>query len=124
MSAQSKQKANEERFIYSWYLPVQGGEDPAPAEQAGAVETEEQYVESPPVTKQSAHKLSLGAGFNLSSPHLKLLGLAAWSVIAGGGLIALLITHSPVPVNNVLAICGVWAALSALIWFVPGRLVK
>jgi hypothetical protein len=61
---------------------------------------------------------------NVSPSTLKIAGLAGWSIIAGGGMIALLATKSPPPMGNVLALVGVWAALSALIWFVPGKLIK
>jgi hypothetical protein len=135
MSAQSKRKVSEERFSYSWYLPVPGGEGSVTA---AATVSQQVPPEVQPVVPQPAsatskgqsrkygatHLRGLGSQVSISSSMLKIAGIAGWSIAAGVGLIALLATQSPVPMGNVLALCGVWAAISALIWFVPGKLMK
>ena len=133
MSTQNKRKASEERYIYSWYLPVPGGEKTgAHPMAADTMEIEDQPEEPMQVNTEylpveqvsSGQKGALDMHLKLSGSSLKLLGLAGWSAVAGGGLIALLATRSSFATDNVIALCGVWAGLSALIWFLPDIMTK
>ena len=139
MSTQTKRKANEERFTYSWYLPVTGSKGSGGSQANVLLEKEtdsaakdEAAVESTPNLVQTIEQpeiLALGRrvvpGTRLSvSPFkLRLVALPSWTAVAGVGM-ALLITQSPIPMNSVLALGGVWATISALVWYLPAKLMR
>jgi hypothetical protein len=98
-----------------------------------AVEVQRSAAEKyPPIdegsmyTFRSASKAGLKSftGLKLSASQLRIAGLAGWSIVAGGGAIALLVGPGPILGLRLGAIGGVWAAVSALVWFLPGKLTK
>ena len=137
MSAQAKRKVGEEPFTYSWYLPVAGGKGSSGTQAAVLLENEaepeiqgQEMVE--PGSEQAkalsqpeaaAVEQTGGPAHKVTPTNLRLIALSSWSAVSGVGM-ALLVTQSPVHVNNVLALVGVWAALSGLIWYLPGKLMK
>lgn len=130
MSTETKRKPNEELYTYSWYLPV-GGNDGQRDSQGGGQGAG--VVEQQAETAASESSASTATPEELGSPgsrsthttySVRLVGLVFWSAATGVGLIVLLGTQSPVHMANVGALAGVWAAISALIWFLPGKLMK
>jgi hypothetical protein len=139
VSTQSKRMVNEERFTYSWYLPVAGGKGSGRTQTAqllekGAesVKTDEGDVGSASMLAQQIyhpkavavkHKAAFGSILSISPSKLKLVAFSGWSIISGAGIV-LLVTQSPVLVTHVLALGGVWVTVSALIWYLPGKLTR
>jgi len=134
MSTQSKRKAPEELFTYSWYFPVPGeevpGQSPPPAEPA-PVEAQAPAPVPTPVVIRSVRDVKRArsapkprSNFHVSLSTVRIAGIAGWSVAAGGGVVALLATQSPAPVGNLIAVCGLWGGISAIVYFLPGKLMK
>ena len=130
----------EERFTYSWYLPVPGGKGsgalgpagPAGGEMglaAGAEEVEEtgpemgQLVQEVEVPEAKPSR-GLGIFKNMSMSSLRLAGLSGWTVAAAAGMVAMMAFQSPLQLTRVLALVGVWAAISGAIWILPTKLMK
>src|SRR5579863_1650883 len=132
MSARMKQEKMEEPFQYSWHLPVSGMGGIARTAQAPGVQPEEPQeaaASGPPMAVQTASeeyaRPAEGTGMSLhialSRRTLALGGIGAWTIAAAGGSIAMVAAHPSVPLTSLLAVGGVWAALSALIWFLPPK---
>jgi hypothetical protein len=143
MTTEGEEKDEKDAFAYSWYLPVKGrkaraGAQPSdrpteePSEQgpkpASEVFVEPTHTLAEPAQTQAASssrpKEAFGPRFKVSSSLLRIAGLSVWSIISGVGMIALLVTQNPVPLTPVLALVGIWAVVSILIWSLPSKLTK
>ena len=129
MSSQPKRKQKEELYTYSWYLPVVGDESQDGTKNGGheasAVEQQPEVSPPEPITSNALPKQRGPLmRFKLSTFSVRLVGLTSWTAVAGIGLMILVGSQSPVPIANVAALAGVWAGISALVWFIPGKLMK
>ena len=140
MSALTKPKVQEEPFTYSWYLPVPGGKSsgalggpagPAGSEMElapGAEEVEDTGPDRGQIVQQvevpNAKSSALGILSNVSMSTLRLAGLAGWTAAAAAGMVAMMAFQAPLALSHVLALVGVWAAISAAVWILPTKLMK
>jgi hypothetical protein len=131
-------KDEKDPFAYSWYLPTgakaRAGEhplepsseqEPEPENEA-MVESGQRVSEPEPRQVAAGSRSGGGSGFHLkaSASQLRIVGLSVWSVVSGVGMIALLVTQNPIPLTPVMTLGGLWAAVSAIIWFLPSKLSK
>jgi len=139
MSTRTKPTPQEERFTYSWYLPVPGGKasgtlgpaGPAGSEMdlaQGAEDVEEagpeigQLVQEVEVPK--AKSSLFGIFRNMSKSSIRLAGLAGWTVAAAVGMVAMMTFQSPVQLSHALALVTVWAMISGVLWILLTRLMQ
>jgi hypothetical protein len=133
----NNEKDQKDPFAYSWYLPVTGGKPPTGAEPTeqppqpeskgqmeGGAESDESPSEPTPFqdSADSGPREALGPRFKVSPSLLRVVGLSAWSIVSGVGIIALLVTQNPFQLTPVLGVVGLWAVVSGLIWFLPGKI--
>jgi len=96
---------------------------------AGAEEVEEtgpemgQLVQEVEVPEAKPSR-GLGIFKNMSMSSLRLAGLSGWTVAAAAGMVAMMAFQSPLQLTRVLALVGVWAAISGAIWILPTKLMK
>jgi hypothetical protein len=113
-STKTKQEGEEAQFRYSWYLPV----PPASEENAGSAPVDQLEA------AEAEQKGVFGLHLNVPPSILRFAGLSGWNIASGVGIMVLFVFQSPVPVDRVAALGGVWAAVSALVWSLSGRLME
>ena len=55
---------------------------------------------------------------------VKIGAVAGWSVVAAVGAAALVMSPGPLMGVRLAELGAVWGAISALVWFLPGKLIK
>jgi len=133
MSLSPARKTNAETYAFSWSLPAGGeGSDTegmvlhsvplvdetgsGPAQEANDTV---QLEEAPP-TYASPYEPAR----RFRAPGLRLVGVLAWSAIAGTGLAGAVMKFGVAFGMQVGEIAGLWLALGAAIWLVPPKLIR
>ena len=136
MSDKPEREKKSRPYEYSWALPAPGTPwngvapegspghetDPGhPATETGGSER----VETPEAGSRIPGHPSSSPGIGHPSTfELKLLGLVGWSATVCVGISYLVSRGGPFPGLQVGEIGGVWVVLSAVLWFLPGRLAR
>jgi len=135
MSSTQGRKPKSENYAYSWFLPATGnngtamasqllpsGPEAAPAnaensEMAAMEARTEQWRHSGETKKSVASK-----PWSISPVRLRLAGVSGWSAVAAVGAIVLATRAGPFPGTQLGILGGVWVGISALVWFLVGKL--
>jgi hypothetical protein len=95
-----------------------GAAEPSPDQ--GYPPVEDGYMES---FRSSPKKLGkFGVAPSLSKSQLMIASLIAWSTLSGVGAILIGMEAGPAMALHLEALGGVWAAISAVLWFLPSKL--
>jgi len=133
MSTAQVRKPKPESYEYSWFLPAGGHNGSAIVHQLPPSELEaaSAQVENPEIramearTEQWRHSGATRSRsaqlqpWKLDQARLRLAGVVAWSGMAAIGAILMVARTGPFPGLQVGILGGVWAGISAAIWFVP-----
>jgi hypothetical protein len=133
MSNVSISKTKGEAYVFNWSMPApDGGSDTGGTVLHSvpmAEEGNQEHVQegSEPVQSQDAYS-NYASPFEstrrLEVPSLRLLGIIAWSAVAGSGMMAVAMKFGSAAGMQVAEIGGLWLAVGAAIWLVPGKLLK
>jgi hypothetical protein len=133
MSSVSVGKTKGETYAFSWSMPApNGGSDldgtvlhSVPLGEEGNTDPVQQASE--PVQLQdpySSYDSPYEPARRFPAPSLRLLGVVAWSAVAGAGVVGAMMKFGAVLGMQVGEIGGLWLALGAAIWLVPPKVLK
>jgi hypothetical protein len=139
MSSRTRQKAQQEEYTYSWFLPAPGSEhsvqlrdvpqDSAETEQLEQGATPEVQGHGDLVAAQAGEGRTASTEGSIFSrvkgmgvSQMRVVGLVGWSAVAAAGVAFVLSSSGPSMGLHLGALGGVWVAASAAIWFLPSKL--
>jgi len=133
MSSMTARKTKGETYAFNWSMPAFGGGSDSEGTVLHSVPLVEEGNQEPvnaasePVQMQDAY-----SGYDspyeparrFPAPSLRLLGVVAWSAVAGAGVVGAAMKFGAVLGMQVGEIGGLWLALGAAIWLVPPKLLR
>jgi hypothetical protein len=133
MSGVTASKTKGETYAFSWSMPAPDVGSGSEGTVLRSVPMEEEGNPGPaqdgsePVQLQDANS-SYASPFEptkmLGVPSLRLLGIIAWSAVAGAGMMTVALKLGSAAGMQVGEIGGLWLAVGAAIWLVPAKLLK
>jgi hypothetical protein len=133
MSNVSVSKTKGEAYAFSWSMPaLNGGSNPEGTVLHSVPMAEDGNPELVQEGSEQAQSQDPSTGYAspcestrvLGLPSLRLLGTIAWSAVAGAGMFAVAIKFGSEAGMQFVEIGGLWLAVGAAIWLVPGKLLK
>jgi hypothetical protein len=149
MTEQTSTRETRKAYSYSWYLPAASskGEAWAPPAQIMEVADSMEVSQEPgssfeslnpqpaevtepiplikPVGRMPKSKRQRYTSPGILSNRLRIAALVGWSSVAGMGMVALvLLRHGPLLTLQIGELAGLWAGLSAALWFFTSRFAK
>ena len=135
MSSPQGRKAKSESYAYSWFLPAPGSNGslltiqvpPRELEESGKpanseFKAQEARTEQWRHSGKIAHPAPQSKLQGLDVAKLRVAGVAGWSALAGTGAVLLSTRGGAFPGFQLGVLGGVWIAVSAAVWFLPGIL--
>jgi len=124
-------KAKSDGYSYSWFLPAPGSSvsaTTAPIHESTAkvVSSEmmamEERAERWRHQWESRRRPVRSGSWSPSPSRLRIGGFAAWNAVAITGAVVMSMRAASIPMTQLGIFGGVWAGISALVWFLPGLL--
>jgi hypothetical protein len=133
MSSMSVRKTKGDTYAFSWSMPapndgtnsegtvlhsvplVEEGNSESIQEASQPVQMEDAY-------SSYASPYEPTKGFRV--PSLRILGIVAWSAVAGSGVVGAAMKFGSAFGMQVAEISGLWLAIGATIWLVPPKLLR
>jgi len=133
MSSVSVSKTKGETYAFSWSMPAPDAGDGSEGTVLRSVPMAEEGNPGPvqngsetvqPEDANSGYASPFESTKMLGIPSLRLIGIIAWSAVAGAGMITVALKFGSAAGMQVGEIGGLWLAVGAAIWLVPAKLLK